>query len=435
MKKQVIAICGLILSSLIAPAIQAQSGSSKESVVHLSLFDPIGTNGREAKYYTNTFSFNVLYGVSEAERAFTFSGLASVIGENANGLQFAGLANVIGGNANGLQLSGLANVIGGNSRGITFAGLTNISENSTGALISGLANISEDMNGLSFSGLANIAENMRGLQITGLANIAENTTGLQFAGITNIAEDFSGIQITGLGNVSEDMTGFQFAGIGNVAESMKGIQIGGIGNVAADARGFQFGGLFNRTESVSGFQMAGLFNKSKTVKGVQFALLNIAEENDYPIGLVNLVKGGEKSVGLAFDELQNLTATFRSGGRVLYGIVGLGYNFKASEGLMAFEAGIGAHIPCTQTFRINTELTTTTMTKFSGPANRSSLRVLAAWKFLPSVELYAGPSLNYLQTDERELYSMLPTHTLWAASPIADKCLYVGYQAGIQYIF
>ncbi len=377
MKKQLIVCSSILLSLLVAPAAHAQSDPSKESVIHVSLFDPIGTNGKEAKAYTNTFSFNLLYGRSKSERAFTLSGLASVIEEEANGVQIAGLANVIGGDANGIQLSGLANVTGGNSRGLTIAGLSNISENATGALVSGLANISEDMSGLSLSGLA---------------NIAQNTTGLQVAGL---------------------------------------------GNIAADAQGFQVSGIFNRTESFSGFQMAGLFNKTKTVKGVQLALVNIAEENDYPIGLVNLVKNGEKSVSLTFDELQNLTTAFRSGGRVLYGILGLGYNFKSSENLMAFEGGIGAHIPfpCTQAFRMNTELTSTVMTQFSDAACRSSLRLLAAWKCLPSLELFAGPSLNYLHTDEPELFDLLPDHALWKESPIADKCLYIGYQAGIQYIF
>lgn len=421
MKKQFITISCLVLLASMATGAHAQSDQRKESVVHLSLFDPIGTNGREAKEYTNTFSFNVLYGVSKSERAFTFSGLASVIGEDANGVQVAGLANIVG----------------GNTRGLTFAGLTNISDNLNGAAISGLANIAEDVNGLAFSGLVNIAENMRGLQITGLANIAQNTTGLQFAGLGNIAQDFRGIQLSGLGNISQDMSGFQFGGLGNVAESMKGFQIGGIGNVAADARGLQFGGIFNRTEDVSGLQIAGIFNKSKRVRGVQFAPLNIAEENDYPVGLVNLIKDGEKSVSLTFDELQNLTAAFRSGGRVLYGILGVGYNFKSSESLMALEGGFGAHISCTQSFRVNTELTSTFMTEFSESINRSSLRLMAAWKFTPSFEVFAGPSLNYLQTDDEKLFDLLPSHSLWkhTSASGSNERLYVGYLAGVQYLF
>jgi hypothetical protein len=70
--------------------------AQKKSVVHLGVFYPLSTNGKEAKEYTNIFSFHLLYGVSHSERAFIFSGLANSIEADDNGIQFEGLFNVIG---------------------------------------------------------------------------------------------------------------------------------------------------------------------------------------------------------------------------------------------------------------------------------------------------------------------------------------------------
>ena len=233
-KKSLLAVC-ICLLLFANTAIFAQQNDTKKAVVHLSFWDPIGTNGKEAKNFTNVFSFNVLYGLSKSEQAFTLSGLASVIKEDASGVQIAGLTNVIGDSASGVQIAGLANTVGDSASGVQIAGLVNA-----------------------------------------------------------IGDDAYGLQIAGLVNAT--------------GANIYGLQIAGIGNKSAN---------------VEGMQIAGIFNKAKKVKGVQLGVVNIAESSDYPIGVVNLIKDGEKGIVLTFDELQNLTATFRSGGRILYGIVGL----------------------------------------------------------------------------------------------------------------
>ena len=273
MDKKIWPIVSVCLLLFAATSLFAQQDNSKKSQIHLSVWDPIGTHGKGAKEYTNTFSFNLLVGRSAAEEAFTLSGLGSLVEGDARGLQISGLVNVAGEDASGLQISGLANIAGGS---------------------------------------------LSGLQISGLANVA--------------GENASGLQISGLANVSGET-----------------------------AHGLQIAGIVNRASFVEGMQIAGIYNRAKKVKGVQLGVVNIAESGDYPIGLVNLIQDGEKGIALTFDELQNLTATFRSGGRILYGIVGLGYNFKSSKPLMTFESGLGAHLNCTKNFRINTELTQTTM--------------------------------------------------------------------------
>ncbi len=393
MKTKFFTVLYLLVFSLSSVYVHAQSNGEKNSVVKFSVWDPVGTNGKEAKEYNNTFSFNLLYGRSNSEKAFVFSGLATVVEKDAHGIQFAGLTNVIGGNANGLTISGIANIVGGNSNGLLFTGLVNIAENTKGVSVSGLANIAEDMNGLQFTGLGNIAENARGIQVAGLGNIAEN------------------------------MSGIQFAGLGNIAENINGIQVGGLGNIAQNVNGLQFGGLYNIAE---------------TVKGVQIGFLNVASHNDYPIGVINLIEDGEKGVAVTFDEMMNLMASFRSGGRVLYGIVGAGYNFDYSNGLLAIETGLGAHINCVEKFRINTEISYTQMTDCKHlEISRSALRVLPAFRFCDDFELFAGPSLNYVETNDAALYGMLPGGSIWdnTKSSGSKQQISIGYTIGLHYNF
>ena len=67
------------------------------------------------------------------------------------------------------------------------------------------------------------------------------------------------------------------------------------------------------------------------VKGVQWAgLLNIARNSDVPIGLINIIKNGEMGMAVTYDGIGNAVASFRSGGKYTYGILGIGYNHKLS---------------------------------------------------------------------------------------------------------
>ena len=419
-------LSGLCLLLFASASLFAQQDKSKEALVHLSIWDPIGTNGRDAKEYTNTFSFNLLYGKSQSERAFTLSGLASVIEGDAYGLQIAGLTNVIGGDASNLQIAGLVNITGDDVSGLQIAGLVNIA--------------GEDAHAVQISGLTNIAGgDAYGFQAAGFANVAgDDAYGFQVAGLANVAgDDAYGFQVAGLTNVAGDNAyGFQVAGLANVVgDDVYGVQIAGLTNVAGETvYGMQIAGITNRADNVEGMQIAGIYNKAKKVKGVQLGVVNIAESNDYPIGVVNLIKNGEKGLALTFDELQNLTATFRSGGRVLYGIVGLGYNFKSSKPLPVFEGGLGAHIFCTKKFKINAELSQTTGFRFKHVISKNSLRLLPACKITPNFEIFVGPTFNYLHINDSDQYTMFPKHTVWSSSSEKHR-LYFGYIGGVHFIF
>src|SRR3546814_10372838 len=107
----------------------------------------------------------------------------------------------------------------------------------------------------------------------------------------------------------------------------------------------QLAGRMNRARGETGTQIAGLFNEAGHVKGVQLgALVNMADSSDYPIGLVNLVKNGSKSLTAGVDESGLTQLTFRSGGRVLYGLIGVGYYLNGNPMTYDLDAGLGVHL-------------------------------------------------------------------------------------------
>src|SRR5690606_22129835 len=122
-----------------------------------------------------------------------------------------------------------------------------------------------------------------------------------------------GLQITGIVNLSENVDGMQLSGTGNVSQHVKGLQLGGIVNLAHDVKGSQVAGILNKAGRVTGIQLSGI--------------INMADSSDYPIGLINIIKNGERSIGISTDENLSSLISFRSGGRKLYGIIGLGSNF------------------------------------------------------------------------------------------------------------
>ncbi|NDV59611.1 hypothetical protein [Bacteroides sp. 519] len=301
----------------------------------------------------------------------------------------------------------------------------------------------EYTNGVSFNILAGVSKNEKYFTFGGLANIIHNNaSGVQFAGLLNtIGNDANGFQFAGLFNRTGNTTrGIQFAGLYNLADNGYGFQFGGLANtIKKEYSGIQFAGLFNSAKDFQGFQFAGLVNIAKNVKGVQFAgLVNIAENSDYPIGLINIIKNGEMSVGVTYDETGSVIASFRSGGRVLYGILGVGYNHKSNHKHYVAEGGFGAHIPVVNRFRINAELKSQFMNMSSSDEflNKSSFSILPAFKFTPNLEIFAGPSINYMNTDDVSNKNMFPGGDIWTKFK-DDRLqqLHIGYTAGIQWIF
>ena len=391
--------------------------------------------------------------VREKAYGLQIAGLSNHVGDMGGGVAIAGLSNTSGGSYYGMQISGLwnrasedskgimvcglCNMIGGDYDGVQVGGLSNKAQEMRGIQVSGLGNISRGMMGIQVAGLGNITRDARAIQVAGLTNISKELYGIQISGLTNISQDAYGLQLAGLTNISKDLYGIQISGLTNISRDAYGLQLAGLSNVSHDLYGIQLAGLFNCAKNVYGLQFAGLVNVAKRARGVQFAtILNVAEESDFPIGLINIIKEGNKGVALTYDMLGNAVMSFRSGGKYAYGILGVGYNTQIEERLVV-EAGYGLQIPVCRWFDVNNEFKATTMGYNSG-YTRSNFSYLLA----PSLtlwhhcNLFAGPSINYYMADRASTATLLPNAGLWRKE--GDRGigqLYLGYQVGVQYVF
>lgn len=221
--------------------------------------------------------------------------------------------------------------------------------------------------------------------------------GVEMAGGFNVNQsDVRYVQVAGLLNVvGRDMSGFQAAGIGN--------------KVLGEARGIQAAGLFNAADRVVGLQVSGLYNVAQKVDGVQLAsLINLADSSDYPIGLINLVKTGQRSLSAGFDDTGLAQLSFRSGGRVLYGLVAVGYRPQRDSVPYAAEAGLGARLYRHRAFAVDAELVSRIQVDFHGRvAERQTLRVLPVVWLSGYLALTAGPMLSYAKNWQTGWYGAL----------------------------
>ncbi|WP_316820110.1 hypothetical protein [Pedobacter gandavensis] len=379
----------IVLASLLLPGLAGFAQSEASNVnpdqekgigkIHIGLIYPLSSNGTHAPLDTNNFSFHLLAGISSAEQGFSFAGFSNIVRNDATGTQIAMFSNHIGKKVKGLTIAGFLNSYGA-GEGAAFAGFANVSKG--------------------------------------------NVKGLQLGGFTNIAKDLEGAQFAGFLNKANAVKGSQLAGFINIAKK----------NLSAS----QLAGFINKAEDVKGSQFAGFINIAKKVKGIQAAgFINVADSCEYPIGIINLVRKGEKSISLTLDETQTSMLSFRSGGRVTYGILGIGYNLKNKKEVYGMEIGLGAHWFQTDAFRLNTEITGSVLESFkAGEYFKSSFRVSPALKIGNHLELFAGPSINFLSTNTTEGRNLHKKfiHT-WGDRNNDFQALYFGYSGGIQFIF
>ena len=375
MKKLFLTICMLLSLSAFS-----QEENFRPAQINFG-FPLSSTNVKKAKEYTNGFSINLLVGISKNERSLALAGIGNIIANDATGLQIASVFNHIGNNGYGIAVTGVSNTVMQSYKGIQIAGVANYSGSGLGMQIAGVTNIN---NG------ANI-----GAQISGVANINNGAAmGLQISGVTNINNG-----------------------------SFIGLQLSSVANIAGD---------------VKGMQLSAVMNKAKKVKGVQFAtLLNIAEESNFPIAFINIIKNGKIGVALTHDILNNKVVSLRSGGKYTYGILGFGFNNKITEGnRLVAEAGYGIHIPITEWFEINNELKATMTGLGSETSNNFGYFLSPSLTLLEHYNFFAGVSVNYFNSNSINSESILPNNSFWSkdGNDYIHR-MYVGYQIGVQYIF
>jgi hypothetical protein len=329
---------------------------------HIGFCYPLSTNGTAAPAIRNGASVHVLVGVSSAEDAFCASGIGAIVKDSAKGVLASALFNYVGGKSTAAVLSGCTGVVKGKVSGLQASGFNSYAGSVDGCQLSGFLNV--------------VQSDIKGVQGAGFANIAQNS-GPQFSGFFNVAQSVTAIQASGFGNVSRAINGVQASGFMNVADS------------------------------VGGAQIAGFINVARKVKGAQIAgLINIADSCEYPIGLINIIGNGERWLGLQYDETGTALLSFRSGSKRIYGILSAGINPAESDLRYALEGGMGMHAFSKGIFRIKTELTITSITRFNdGVFMRSSLRLLPSLRLARFVELYGGVSLGFVNTPQSNAFN------------------------------
>ncbi|MBX2906465.1 MAG: hypothetical protein KF744_10535 [Taibaiella sp.] len=359
----------------------------------VSLIPGLGTHGNMSGNVANKVSFNVLGGYTGGVDGVECAGVFNINKKDAKYVQMAGVCNIVAGNAEGVQASGVSNYVEGYARGVQMAGVMNK------------------------------AGRVDGMQASGMVNVAFDTV--------------SGVQLGGFIN-GAPAANVQAAGFINVAGVVDGMQLAGFVNLARSVRGNQSAGFINLAENVDGVQVAGFINIARKVKGAQIAaFINIADSSDCPIGFINIVRSGDKAIGVTVDEFGITSIALRSGGRILYGIFGFASDLNTVNMKNGFELGFGAHLKITRHFRINSELASLAITDFSGSYyNDYALRVLPAVRMGP-IEVFAGAGLN------TSYYSQLPvalaginTTPLFTEHITGEHAgMRLGYKAGLQVHF
>jgi len=148
------------------------------------------------------------------------------------------------------------------------------------------------------------------------------------------------------------------------------------------------------------------------------------------------VRHGDKAVGITTDDLGNTVVALRSGGRVLYGIFGIGTNPYQSVRIYGTEAGMGAHLRLSKHFRINSEIAALSLWDFETKSfNEYSARILPAARFGP-FEVFAGAGFNYASYTATPDHPLLDHSSLWSQTVAGERReMRIGYKAGLQVHF
>ncbi|WP_183575039.1 hypothetical protein HDF18_13850 [Mucilaginibacter sp. X5P1] len=308
------------------------------SPYQISLTPGLSTHGMYSSQVIDHFSLNLLGGYTAG----------------IDGVELAGVFNINRKSMRFLQVAGIFNVVGDSTRGIQMAGIYN--------------------------------------------NVLNNAWGIQIGGAVNQTRNFSnGIQMAGLANFDKTAKGLQVAGVMNKYNTDKGATIAGLTNIARDSSGTQIAGFLNIGGDVGALQVAGFMNVAKKVKGTQIGFINIADSSDYPIGIFNFIKNGGKSIAVSTDENLYAHIDFRSGGKVLYSLLGIGYRFGSDKDKYLLDVGLGAHIVNNKRFFLDGEYVNSSSLNTDPKKDvyhTNSLKVLPRYKISKHLGLFAGPSIN-----------------------------------------
>ena len=350
-----------------------------ESPMQVSFTPGLSSQGIFNSQMINNFSLNILGGYTAGVEGLEVAGIFNINQKDVKAFQVAGIFNMTGGDVEGFQASGIHNFVYGNVSGFQVGGIYN--------------HVKGDVNGG---------------QVAGIYNFTDGSSDIQIGGLLNRTAQANVLQIAGLSNHTSTSTG-----------------------------AFQIAGLNNYSEGEVSFQIAGLVNMAENVTGAQFSgLINIAKSSDYPIGLINLIEDGQKSLSVGIDETGLGQIIFRSGGRKLYGLIGTGIMEQSEKTMYGFDFGLGLHVFKKEKTGMDFEFVNRQTTDFSGLTNNSSFfRLIPGYKFGNHFKLVAGPSIGFTAFDKNWTYPS-PGYVIAERTTTNGRySLHAGFYAGIQYSF
>ena len=303
------------------------------------------------------------------------------------GVQIGSAVNVVTGPVCGLQIGGAANITLGDANGVQIAGAVSTARTLRGVQIAGAMNLTRTARGVQIGGAVNLAQHLTGVQISGALNVARGLEGVQIGAIDTSLGDASGAQI-GVVDFARDVRGFQL-GVVDVARDVRGFQLGVV-DVARDVRGLQL----------------GVVNVARRVEGPQIGVVNVADDSDFSLGVVSIVRKGRSHVDVWGAETGLLMAAFKHGGRHFHNFYGAGIRPLDGETRVAFTVGLGGHFPLSSRFFLDVDglvYSIHSTEDFSArPALLAQLRPMVGLRLTEGLALAAGPSYNISVADSAD---------------------------------
>lgn len=314
----------------------------------------IGTSSA-APDATRGFSFNFVGGYAEGLDGFEIGVGANIESKFACGVQIAAGANIVGGPVRGLQLA-----------------------------------------------TVNIAGPVRGSQI-GVVDISSgDVSGSQIGVVSIAAGSMKGAQIGVVGVSGGDVRGSQIS-VANVAGGrVDGAQIGVANVTGGGIDGVQIGVANTAAGDVDGLQIGVANIASGKVRDTQIGVFNYADENDAPIGLVNVVRNGRTSLEAWGTADGTASIGVRHGGRVVHNVVGVGVPFAAEGSSWGFTLGLGARVPIADKIHLDIDLLTTTLANRKGnpfseyAPHNYRLAFEVGYELADRFGVFGGPSVDVL---------------------------------------
>jgi len=235
------------------------------------------------------------------------------------------------------------------------------------------------------------------------------------------------------GHVNGGQVGFVNSG----DDDLNGIQVGFVNRSGGYADGLQTGFVNVTEHDVDGAQI-GFVNKSRKLNGFQLGFINVADtvESGFPLGFISVVKrGGYKSLGYYWDDMNPYNLSFRIGLKSIYSVIVASYNPVISDRIN-FSAGFGSIFPLDTKVYFNPEILTLNVYNESSPIYQqiTSFTPNIGFNITDRLHLNAGPNFSWSYSPT-SVHTIQPGFQLFNHVFNSRNTLNVGFRFGLHYNF